>query len=101
MDKDLFKKIFLKNPELRNLCLLSPLSPAKRRDKAFDLREDAAEFYENQPLVDHPCNGDEKRFPTKIASYSKALPHNTLGEVDIQAYNKYLEALKSGNPEKI
>lgn len=46
----------------------------------------------------HPCNGDEKRYPNKISNFSKALPHNQLGEVNIQAYKKYLEALESGDP---
>ncbi len=57
----------------KNSCLLGPLSPAERREEAFDIRKDAARFYKNQPLVHHPCNGDEDRYPNKIASYTKSI----------------------------
>ena len=41
-------------------------------------------------------NGDEQAYANRIASYSKGLPHNDLGEVDLNAYNAYLQALNSG-----
>ncbi|WP_427037109.1 hypothetical protein [Cytobacillus pseudoceanisediminis] len=50
------------------------------------------------PQKEHSCNGDEQ-LPGKIGSYSKGLPHNSLGEVVSEAYEQYMEALKSGNPE--
>lgn len=81
-------------------CLIGPLSPSMRREKAFQIRKEAAEFYEKLPLVDHPCNGDELRYPNGIGSFSKVLPHNQLGEVNLMAYDKYLDALKSGNPNE-
>ncbi|PEO42881.1 phosphoesterase [Bacillus sp. AFS026049] len=87
-----------KSAKDKNSCLLGPLSPAERREEAFDIRKDAARLYKNQPLVHHPCNGDENRYPNKFASYTKAFPHNQLGEVNIQAYNKYLKALETGDP---
>jgi hypothetical protein len=37
-------------------------------------------------------------YANRIASYSKGLPHSDLGEVDLNAYNAYLQALNSGNP---
>ncbi|MFB5198212.1 vanadium-dependent haloperoxidase [Neobacillus sp. KR4-4] len=97
MDKHKFKKVIKKMSRYINSCLLGPLSPAERRDKAFEIRMEAAKFYKNQPLVNHRNNGDEDRYPNKIASYSKALPHNELGEVNLKAYHNYLEALKSGD----
>lgn len=82
-----------------NSCLLSPLTPEERQETAFEIRLKAAKFYDKLPLVNHPCNGDEERYPDKIASYSKALPHDKLGEVDLHAYRKYIKALKSGDPQ--
>ena len=35
------------------------------------------------PYID---NGDEARYPDKIGSCSKGLPHNNFGEVDHTAY---------------
>jgi hypothetical protein len=41
-------------------------------------------------------NGDEDLYANRIASFTKGLPHNDLGEVDLNAYNTYLQALNSG-----
>ncbi|GMA60471.1 hypothetical protein GCM10025859_09110 [Alicyclobacillus fastidiosus] len=71
-----------------------------RREKAFKVRAKVAKFYRQLPLVLHPCNGDEFRFSNKIGSYSKALPHNGLGEVQVKAYHKYFDALKSGKRDE-
>jgi hypothetical protein len=77
-------------------CLTGPISLAKRYLKAYKIREKAAKFYRQLPLYPHTCNGDENRYSNKIASFSKALPHNKLGEVDSNAYKKYVDALKTG-----
>jgi hypothetical protein len=66
--------------------------------KAYKIRENAAKFYKRLPYFCHTCNGDENRYSHKIASFSKALPHNKLGEVDSDAYKKYMEALKTEVP---
>src|SRR2546429_9629043 len=50
------------------------------------------------PIVSHLNNGDEDLFSNKIGNYSKGLPHNNLGEVDLAAYNSYLAAIRSGLP---
>ncbi|PLS04257.1 vanadium-dependent haloperoxidase [Neobacillus cucumis] len=82
----------------KNDCLIELLSPYLRSLKAFKIRKLAALFYKKLPLLHHPCNKDEERYLNKVASYSKALPHNNLGEVNLDAYNKYLKALKTGIP---
>jgi hypothetical protein len=41
-------------------------------------------------------NGDEDAYPNKIASYTKGLPHNERGEVDLLAYDAFLKALATG-----
>jgi hypothetical protein len=42
-------------------------------------------------------NGDEERYPDLRASFSKTMPHNELGEVDPDAYRRWLEILASGD----
>ncbi|MFD3156974.1 vanadium-dependent haloperoxidase [Haloimpatiens sp. FM7330] len=80
-------------------CEVGPLTPLQCSEKAFKIRKDAASFQKNLPIPGHPCNGDGGLYPNKIANYSKALPHNKLGEVDINAYNIWLKALTTGNPD--
>jgi len=40
-------------------------------------------------------NGDEKQFKDKRGNFSKGLPHNDFGEVDLSAYKSLLNALKT------
>ena len=77
-------------------CYTGPLRAAERSTKAFDIRYQAALDRRNTPLADHKCNGDECLYPDKLANFSKGLPHNSLGEVDLNAYKLYLKALSSG-----
>lgn len=79
--------------------LNAPASPGERRRKAFQLRMEAALFQKNLPLGGQSVNQDELTYPSKIGNFSKALPHNQLGQVDLCAYQDYLEALFSGNPD--
>jgi hypothetical protein len=65
---------------------------------AWQARVDAARLERDQPFANHPTNGDEALYPNKIANYSKGLPHNLLGEVDIAAWNSLIRALTSGDP---
>ena len=78
-------------------CLNGSLS-SKRRLRAFNIRKNTAKFYKDRPILSHPTNGDEIKYPNKIANYSKALPHNRLGEVKLNAYRELIKALKTGNP---
>ena len=71
---------------------------SQRRQEAYRFRHDAALFQLKQPLVAHPDNGDETLYPKKIGSFSKGLPHNDLGEVDLKAYETLLRAVSSGDP---
>ena len=50
------------------------------------------------PSVAQSPNGDEDRYTNRIASYSKGLPHDGLGEVDPRAYDTLLRAFRSGDP---
>jgi hypothetical protein len=77
---------------------IDPLKPSRRRGECFRTRKNAAKFEQRQPVVAHPTNGEEELYPNKIASYSKALPHNSLGEVEVAAYSTLIAALTSGDP---
>jgi hypothetical protein len=69
-----------------------------RRARALEIRKKAAIYQLDRRFPDPQNNGDEDRYPTGIASYSKALPHNDLGEVDQDAYRKLLQAIDSRKP---
>ncbi len=76
----------------------TPAVDETRRERAERIRrETAATNLQNTPpnLV-HPTNGDETRYPNRIASYSKGLPHDKNGEVMPAAYTAFLGALASG-----
>ena len=57
---------------------------------------DAAKASSKQSSPSFSTNGDEERYPTKIASYTKGLPHNERGEVDLSAYSAFLNAIATG-----
>jgi hypothetical protein len=67
-----------------------------RRERAFQLRYEAALEHLNKPYQEHRPNGDEDRYPNRIGNYSKGLPHNAFGEVDEAAYESFLTATRSG-----
>jgi hypothetical protein len=73
-----------------------PLDAAQRRHRAFVIRRDAAIFQRDRPDDPSTANSDEQLYPNRIASFTKGLPHNDLGEVDLNAYNALIRALNSG-----
>jgi hypothetical protein len=78
--------------------ITGPASLRRRRQQAFKIRVEAARFHRRQPLRRQPTNGDEELYANKIASYSKGLPHNDLGEVRLDAYEAMIRALSTGKP---
>ena len=70
----------------------------QRRNAAWQIRKSAADYWKSQPVVSHPTNGDEERYPSRIGNYSKGMPHNQFGEVQPAAYNSLLTAVASGDP---
>jgi hypothetical protein len=70
---------------------------SSRSSQAFELRMRAAELARDRAPVAQTGNGEEDLYPSRIASFSKGLPHNAYGEVDPAAYDAYLHALNSGN----
>jgi hypothetical protein len=78
--------------------VVGPASTRKRKKQAYNIRVQAARRQKDVPSGEQRFNGDEELYPNKIASYSKGLPHNNLGEVDIAAYNSLYRALGTGDP---
>ena len=70
----------------------------RRREDAFQLRMQAARAEHEIALPSHDSNGDESAYAKRWGNFSKGLPHNNLGEVDLNAYTTLLNALSSGNP---
>ncbi|MEP7010245.1 MAG: vanadium-dependent haloperoxidase [Acidobacteriota bacterium] len=65
---------------------------------SYNFRVNAAKVRRDAPHPQHRSNGDETRYPNRIGSYSKGLPHNEFGEVSASAYSKMLKALQTGAP---
>lgn len=70
-----------------------------RRTASRKIREEASELAFLRAHPEHVSNGEEGTYPNHIASYSKALPHNEIGEVDRTAYRALLKALGTGAPD--
>lgn len=89
-----------KNQE--NTAQAEPISKFTGHDfpaRAYQVRIKCAEHLK-QPIPNHPTNGDEAKYPNKIATDTRGLPHNQLGEVDLKAYQSLINALRSGDPDK-
>jgi hypothetical protein len=78
---------------------VGPLNPTQRRDRAFQIRSDRATANRTATNTQvQPTNGDEEAHANKIGSYTKGLPHNARGEVDINAFDTLGFALRTGTP---
>jgi len=77
--------------------LTGPQTALQRQLRVFDRRREAAqaELTGVPPL--HASNGDEDLYADRRASFSKTMPHNDLGEVDPDAYRKWLAIVASGD----
>jgi membrane-associated phospholipid phosphatase len=67
--------------------------------RAFNLRVERAFALRRREPAEPDTNGDEARYPDKLASYSKGLPHDRLGRVDLKAFKALTTALESGRQE--
>jgi hypothetical protein len=101
MASDNRRKFFLKMAALTALpmagrAVARPGSTFSRQQEALRLREAAALFQSQQPVANHPSNGDETSLPAYIGNFAKGLPHSQLGEVEASAYQSLLSALAAG-----
>jgi hypothetical protein len=69
-----------------------------RDGEAYRMRMAAADLQRAGSRAAQTANGDEAEIPGYAAVYSKALPHNRLGEVNPDAYALLLRALRSADP---
>ena len=64
--------------------------------EAFVLRVGEATADALVPPARNVNNGDDARYPDKGGTYTKALPHDSFGRVDLTAYAAFKKALASG-----
>src|SRR5215472_12723256 len=69
-----------------------------RQQAAFRVCQAAAQAYLDEPQPVHRSNGDEARYADKRASFAKTLPHNDAGEVDTEAFARFVSVLSSADP---
>lgn len=74
-------------------------TPAARAAHAARLRQEAARALAARTFPAPAANGDEQRYPSRIASFTKCLPHDALGRVRPEAYEALLRACASGAAE--
>ena len=70
-----------------------------RRIRVRAIRHSAANIAAHRSHPEHIVNGDEYNQPDFIAAYSKAPPHNAIGEVRPDVYRLLLRAVQSGDPD--
>lgn len=69
------------------------------RREAYRLRVATAQANYDVPVAPHPANGDEERYPNKIGTDTRALPHDGRGEVDPVAWESAAKAYRSRRQE--
>ena len=74
-----------------------PIDRAMHR-RALEVRQACARQASEVPIAPHPVNGDEARYPTRIGTDTRALPHNARGEVEQRAWQALFDACQSGDP---
>jgi membrane-associated phospholipid phosphatase len=78
--------------------LVAPTSADNRREAAYTKRATAAFNEYLRGYDERPNNGDEELYANKMSQFSKSLPHDSLGNVDLDAYEAMLDAINSGAP---
>lgn len=74
-----------------------PSFNSRRATTCMQIRMSAAEKnYQNTSNFPRVNNGDEGLYANKIGNYSKGLPHQSNGEVDLNAYYSLVNALTIG-----
>jgi hypothetical protein len=75
------------------------LTGAARADEAREIRVKAANRERAVPIPHHPTSGDQNRYADQSGTYTKGLPHDTFGRVDLNAFATLVSALNSGDHE--
>ena len=77
---------------------IGPSSAAVRAARSESIRCEAARAYSTAVLPPVTTNGDDERYADRRASFTKTLPCNDFGEVDVAAYAALLAAFESADP---
>ena len=75
------------------------LTGATRADESREIRVKAANRERAVPIPRHPTSGDQNRYADQSGTYTKGLPHDTFGRVDLNAFATLVTALNSGDHE--
>jgi hypothetical protein len=75
------------------------LTGAARANESREIRVKAANRERAVPIPHHPTSGDENRYSDQSGTYTKGLPHDTFGRVDLNAFATLVAALNSGDHE--
>ncbi|HYL46551.1 MAG TPA: vanadium-dependent haloperoxidase [Candidatus Limnocylindrales bacterium] len=67
-----------------------------RVQDAFELRKKLAERDADVGAARNFNNGDESLYPDKAGTYTKGLPHDSFGRVDLNAFATFKNALRNG-----
>ena len=73
----------------------SGLLGAARADESREIRINAANHERAVPIPHHPTSGDENRYADQSGVYTKGLPHDTFGRVDLNAFATLVTALNT------
>lgn len=68
------------------------------RRRAQRVRTELANQAAAQPIPPHPVNGDEARYPNRIGTDTRGLPHDARGEVDPAAWALAQTAFRTRDP---
>jgi hypothetical protein len=75
------------------------LTGAARAEESQEIRINAANHERAVRIPNHPTNGDQNRYADKANTYSKGLPHDNFGRVDLNAFATLVHALSTGEHE--
>ena len=87
------------NHSLAEAQQTGPVAGFVRADQAAQLRIKTALRERAVPIPPHPANHDQARYPDQANTYTKCLPHDAFGRVDLNAFATLQTALNSGDPD--
>ena len=82
--------------DLPRLLVLPRQTDPRGNCRSSGCVQGAARAYLDEAAPMHTSNNDEVRYPDKRASFAKTLPHDDVGEVDVEAFNRFVAILTSG-----
>jgi len=86
----------LANPSVASAKESTSVRVSDRLQDAFELRKRLADRDAEIPAARNVGNGDEALYPDKAGTYTKGLPHDSFGRVDLNAFASFKNALNSG-----